>query len=163
MNKITLLSLFIINKVKLRRLILGISATALSKDLGYTPTYIIIIENPERQAQYSPHDYSALANLLKWKIHDLLPPEDVPQGGEGSKVDKVVLSLSRPADMRLVVDGLIAHGFFIPGKTLDETATYLYIRQKPEATVLETVLQEVVKDRKLVLVEGKYTELNNQA
>lgn len=60
-------------------------------------------------------------------------------------MEKKVLSLSNPDDMRLVLNGMIDNGFFNEPKSLADTAKHLYIDSK-EDEVLEGVLEELVKN-----------------
>lgn len=143
MAAITKLSLCIINRVKLRRLVLGIPASRLANFLGHDKSYIFNIEKDVLPAQYPPHEYPALAQSLDWEIHDLLPPDETDQKSDGTLVEKVVLSLSIEADMQLVLEGMIADGFFNEGRTIAETAKHLFIEGKPEEKVLIKVLKKL--------------------
>jgi len=156
MAKITLLSLYIINRVKFRRLVLGISSWYFATLIEKSESFIYKIEDPDVQAQYNTHDYSAIAQALKWTIEDLLPPDNWPVG-DGTKVEKKVLSLSNPEDMRLVVDGLVAYGFFNEPKSLTDVAKHLYIDGKDDEKVLEGVLGEAVKEGKLIVENESYS------
>ncbi|SEL53262.1 hypothetical protein SAMN05421740_106187 [Parapedobacter koreensis] len=138
MVKITPLSLYIINRAKLRRLIIDLSSKALSRILEHVESCVTTIESLNRAAQYPPHEYPGLAAALDWTIKDLLPPDDWDVG-DGTKVEKKVLSLSNPDDMRLVLNGMIDHGFFNEPKSLADTAKHLYIDGKEEEKVLEDV------------------------
>lgn len=144
MVKITRLSLSIINKAKLRRLILGLTARHLSLHMNHGESYVSKIEDPNQPNQYIPHDYPILAEELNWTSHDLLPPDDEPVS-DGTKVDKAVLSLSDPDDMRLVINGLIEYGFFNEPKGLDAVAKHLYIDGKTEEEVLANVLEDMTE------------------
>jgi len=155
MEKIAPFSLFVINRVKFRRLIIGKSTRELSEDLEHSTGYVGMAESPSSTSQYPPHEYPGLAAALGWTVKDLIPPDDWPIG-DGTKVEKQVLSLSNRKDMRLVIDGLIDYGFFDKPKSLTDIAKHLYIEGKPEEKVLERVLEEVVKEGKLV-AEGTQT------
>lgn len=143
MAKIPPLSLFIINRAKFRKLVRGLSSKALSRVLNHKESYVTTIENPDRDTQYPPHEYPGLAAALDWTIKNLLPPADWGVG-DGTKVEKIVLSLSNSDDMRLVLNGMIDNGFFNEPKSLADTAKHLYIDGKDEEKVLEEVLGELV-------------------
>src|SRR5690606_19246765 len=108
MAKITRLSLFIINRVKFRRLVLGIPGARLSNFLKHTDAYVFNCEKDELDAQYPPHEYPGLAKALDWTVEELLPPDDW-DAGDGTKVEKIVLSLANPEDTRLVLEGMIEY------------------------------------------------------
>lgn len=146
MNGIVALSLSIINQVRLRRLILGISARQLSFLLEHSEAYVSNVESILSQGQYPPHEYPKLAEALKCTVHDILPPDNTEQKSTGALVDKIVLSLSNRADLKLVMDGLIAYGFFDHPKTMDDVARHLFIEKKEQVDLLFEVLESIVKE-----------------
>lgn len=150
MARITPLSLYIINIVKFRRLVIGLASKALSRILNHTETYIASVESSTNENQYPPHEYPGLAAALDWTVEELLPPDDWDVG-DGTKVEKKVLSLSNLDDMRLVVEGLIDYGFFNEPKSLANTAKHLYIDGKEEEKVLEVVLGELAEAGRLLI------------
>lgn len=145
MNKITPLSIYIINQVRLKRLILGISARYLSILLEHGETYVSNIESALNENQYPPHEYPKLAEALNCTVHDLLPPDEMDQDSTGKLVDKVVLSLSNESDLRLVIDRLIAYGFFDHPKALEDISKHLFIEKQEQVDLLFEVLSRVVK------------------
>lgn len=149
MAKITPLSLYLINRIKFRRLVLGISSWYFATLIEKSESFIYKIEDPDVQAQYNTHDYPAIAKALKWTIEDLLPPDNWPVG-DGTKVEKKVLSLSNPDDMRLVLNGMIDNGFFNEPKSLIDTAKHLYIDGKEEEKALKVVLGELAEAGRLL-------------
>lgn len=159
MATITKLSLFVINSIKLRRLVLGIPASRLANFLNHDKSYIFNIEKNELPAQYPIHEYPALAQALDWETHDLLPPDEADQKSDGTLVEKTVLSLSNEADMQLVLEGMIAHGFFYEGKTIAETAKHLFIEGKAEEKVLQKVLSSLTKSNRLKVNKDKITKV----
>lgn len=156
MAKITALSLYIINRVKLKRLILGIPAKRLSKILEHSLNYLFVIENPNKEATYPPHEYPKLAASLNCEIHDLLPPNDMEQISTGSLVDKEVLSLGNKSDLQTVIEGLIAYGFFDQAKTTDDIVKHLSIKKKDQEELLIDVMETIVKDGRLKLRVMEY-------
>lgn len=149
MNQISLLSLYVINQVRLRRLVLNISSRNLSETLEHSPGYVGMVESIANKGQYPPHEWPKLAEALNCKAHDLLPPDEMDQTSTGEFVDKKVLSLDDEGDMKLVVNALIDHGFFNQPKTPEVTAGHLYVDEKAQKLLLELVLNQFVRDSKL--------------
>jgi len=115
-----------------------------------------------RIPQYNTHDYPILAQALKWTIKDLLPPDDWDVG-DGTKVEKKVLSLANPQDMRLVLEGMIEYGVFNEPKSLPEIVKHLYLDRedkKEERQVLERVLGIIVRDNRLRQSDTRFEVLN---
>lgn len=146
MNKITQLSLFVINQVRFHRFVMGLSSRKLSELLDHSSSYIGMIESKATPDQYPPHEYPKLAEALNCTVHDLLPPDDMEQKSTGKLVDKVVLSLSNENDLKLVIDGLIANGLFDFPKTADDIAKHLFIEKKEQVDLLFEVLAGIVND-----------------
>ncbi|WP_139215958.1 hypothetical protein [Parapedobacter composti] len=118
--------------------------------------YVAMMERGYLSTQYNTHEYPNLAKALDWTVADLLPPADWDLG-DGTKVEKKVLSLANPEDMRLVLEGMIEDGYFDEPKSLLETVKHLYIDREGkemERQVLERVLEELVKEDKLQKKEG---------
>ncbi|WP_257658752.1 hypothetical protein [Parapedobacter lycopersici] len=157
MAGITSLSVYIINRVKYRRLVIGLASKALSRILNHSESYIASVESATNDNQYPAHEYAGLAKALNWTIKDLLPPDDAPVS-DGTKVDKKVLSLSNPQDMRLVVEGLTEYGFFDKPKSLTDVAKHLYIDGKEEEKVLGWVLEQLLTERLLKGNGSEYTK-----
>lgn len=149
MEQITKLSLFVINRSKYRRLVIGKSTRDLSNDMERSSGYIGMIESPGSESKYPPHEYPAIAQALDWEIHDLLPPDESDQKSDGTLVDKVILSLGKEEDMQLVLEGMIDYGFFNEDKSIAETAKHLFIEGKAEEKVLIKVLENLTSANKL--------------
>lgn len=147
MKKITPFSLFIINQVRLRRLILGISARYLSLLLKHVEAYVSNIESSNNENRYPPHEWPKIAEALNCTVHDLLPAGQTESTGE--LIDKVVINLSCENDMILVLDGLIAHGFFAQPRTSAEVAKYLFIEKTEQLSVLEHTLMVLITTERL--------------
>lgn len=150
MVKITALSLHIINQVKLKRLIIGLSAKGLSKILEHRHNYIFTIENSSREATYPPHEYPKLAASLRCTVHDLLPPDEMGLNSTGKLVKKMVLNLDNQEDLTQVIEGLIAYGYFDQPKTVEDIAKHL-IEKKVQVQLLTSVMETVVNDGRLKL------------
>lgn len=138
MAQITVLSLHVIDQVKIRRLCLGMSAERLSILIERSHGYVLTVENSNLQSQYPPHEWPKIAEVLGCTVHDLLPVEQTNSTGEF--VDKVVLSLSSEEDMARVLDGLIAHGFFAQRRTIAELGKYLFIEKAEQLSILERAI-----------------------
>lgn len=140
MIKISPLSLYIVNQVKLKRLVLGYSAEHLSFILKLSHGYVISVEDPEIQAQYPTHQWPKLAVALGCDINVLLPPGKSTSTGE--LIEKKVLSLSNEADARKVIAALKEHGFFKEEKSLEEVVKHLNVQDEGQIKVLRKVLGE---------------------
>lgn len=157
MITITPLSLYIINRVRLRRLTLGISAQKLSLILGHSLNYVISIESMTRDTSYPPHEWPKLAAALGCEINDLLPAEQSTSTGE--LIEKKVMSLSDEADVKKIIAALKGHGLFDDGDsannseiprlhgislemTLMKVAKHLNIQDEKQIAVLRKVLEE---------------------
>lgn len=151
MNEITSLSLHIINQVRLRRLILGISSRALSELLDHSPGYVGMVESTANKGQYPPHEWPNLAERLNCEVHNLLPPKDHEQISTGKLVEKIVLSLDKETDLKSVVTGLAEYGYFNQVRSLAETAKHLYIDNPKQLALLEKVMTMLTKERVLKL------------
>ncbi|MDM8173159.1 hypothetical protein RYH73_07995 [Olivibacter sp. CPCC 100613] len=158
MIEITPLSAYVINRVKYRRLVLGISAYHLSQLLGKSQNFVINIENSDLPGQYNTHDYPTLAKSLDWQIHDLLPPDEADQKSDGTLVEKAVLSLSNETDMQLVLKGMIDHGFFDSDKTITDTAKHLFIEGKAEEKIMVRTLNKLAANGLLENKSSVYTK-----
>lgn len=156
MIKISPLSLYIVNQVKLKRLVLGYSAEHLSFILKLSHGYVISVEDPEIQAQYPTHQWPKLAAALNCDIIDLLPAGQSTSTGE--LIEKKVLSLSNEGDVRKVITALKEHGFFEEGisanineisrlhdvsleMTLEKLIKHLNVQDEGQVAVLRKVLE----------------------
>lgn len=158
MEKTTKLSLYIINRSKFRRLVIGKSTRELSNYLEHSSGYVGMIESPGSESKYPPHEYPALAQALDWEIHDLLPPDEADQKSDGTLVEKAVLSLSNEADMQLVLKGMIDHGFFNESRTIAETAKHLFIEGKAEEKIMVRTLNKLAANGLLENKSSVYTK-----
>jgi hypothetical protein len=142
MAKITQLSLNVINRVKLLRLVLGIPGSRLSTFLNHTQAYVFNVEKMNLTTQYPPHEFPKLAEALNCTIHDLLPADQ--PNSTGILIEKIVLSLSNKTDVKLVTEALIAHGFFEQQKTITDVAKHLFIEKQEQVDLLNSVIKECV-------------------
>lgn len=108
MEKINKLSLYILNTIKCKRLVSGRSAYQLSLDINKSEGYVTNMENPNTPNQYNSADYPAIAKVLGYELSDILPPDDWEVSDSHEKVDKVVVSLSDPAFVLKVLQGIKA-------------------------------------------------------
>lgn len=144
MVKITPLSLSVINRIKLKRLSLGISAENLSLTLKRSHGYILTVENNELKTQYPPHEWPKIAQALNCTIHDLLPEKTDTEIDE--LVEKRVLDLSIEDDLRIILLELIRIGFFYEEKTIDAIAGHLIMRDDRQLVILSEALKSLQKD-----------------
>jgi len=145
MAQITPLSLFVINKSKLRRLILGIKARQLSLNLKHGESYVSKIEDTEQVNTYPPSEWANLANELDCEIHDLLPENQTTSTGE--LVDKIILNFHNEKDVREVILALIENGFFDTSKTITDTSKHLFIDEHTQIAILSTVMNQMPEER----------------
>jgi len=156
MEKITRLSLYIINNSKKRRLILGISAKAFGRIIGKSEEFVQNIESI-RRGHYLHIDFPSIANALDWEIHDLLPPDNSPYS-DGTLVDKVVFSLKKPSDAEEVIVGMKDIGYFKKEKSLNDIFEHLYLTENmsEKRKVITELLEKLVSNNILKLNNGKY-------
>lgn len=149
MAKITRLSLYVINNVKVRRIFLGYSAEHLSILLKRSHGYALTAENPKLKSQYPPHEWPIIAKELNCTVHDLLPADDMDQISTGELVDKVVLNISHKADLKLIVQGLISYGFFDRSKTIENITKHLEMKKEEQVDLLVGVMGGFIRDGNL--------------
>lgn len=146
MKNINRLSLYILNVIKFKRLVLGKSAYQLSFDIKKSEGYVTNIENPNSPNQYNSADYSLIADALGCELSDITPPDDWQVSDSHEKVDKVVVSLTDPAFVREVIEGIHASP---KAKVLDdikELLKHLALTSKnPEEIAVVTKVWEEFK------------------
>lgn len=159
MAKISRLSLHIINTAKKRRLIIGRSAKAFGRQIEKSEEYVQNIESV-RSGHYLQFDYALIASALDWETHDLLPPDNTPYS-DGTLVEKVVFSLSNPADAEEVLVGMKENKYFDSLKSINDIYDHLYLPDSKAMAVkrqiISDVLTNLVKDGLLKLDKGRYT------
>ena len=151
MAKVNPSSLYIINQIFVRRLVLKLSARYLSILLEHSAGYVSKIENIKNDNSYPTHEWPKLASILHCQVHDLLPPDKSTSMGE--LVEKKVLSLSDENDVRKVIHALKEHGFFDKESdddnneitnqdlvTLERVVKHLNVQDEAQVDVLKTVL-----------------------
>lgn len=147
MVKLTYLSLYLINRVRLRRLVIGKSSRILSEGINHSSAYVGMAESAASKSQYPPHEWSSLANELDCEIHDLLPENQTTSTGE--LVDKIILSFHNEKDVREVILALIKNGFFNTSKTITDTSKHLFIDEHNQIAILSTVMNQMQEERVL--------------
>ncbi|MFD2556029.1 helix-turn-helix domain-containing protein [Sphingobacterium tabacisoli] len=156
MRRVTLSTIYAINKVKFWRLIKNISARELSVAIDKAPEYVSNVENMSNKNQYPHHVLIAIAKVLGCDVRDFYPSDEELLESDGSRFVKEIISLSNIDDCTLVINGMIDAGYFVDGKSADDTAKYLFEQGKPNALVIEEALRVVEKSSKLSLRNGKY-------
>lgn len=106
MQKINKLSLYIVNYILFLRLVIGKSAYDLSIGLKKNKNYVSHIEDKEKTDHYNSADFAAIADELKCKIHDFIPPDEWEVSDSHSKVDKVVDTLKDPHFAKRVISAI---------------------------------------------------------
>ncbi|MDR2271604.1 MAG: hypothetical protein LBF27_11930 [Sphingobacterium sp.] len=108
-------------------------------------------------AVFNPIDFPSIATALDWEIHDLLPPDNFPYS-DGTLVDKVVFSLSKPSDAEEVIMGMKDIGHFKKEKSLNDIFEHLYLTENmsEKRKVITELLEKLVSNNVLELNNGKY-------
>ncbi|WP_313181420.1 hypothetical protein [Sphingobacterium siyangense] len=108
-------------------------------------------------AVFNPIDFPSIATALDWEIHDLLPPDNSPYS-DGTLVDKVVFSLSKPSDAEEVIMGMKDIGYFKKEKSLNDIFEHLYLTENmaEKRKVITELLEKLVSNNVLELNNGKY-------
>ncbi len=146
MQKINRLSLYLINAIKFRRLVLGISAYQFALNLKKSRNYVSQIENIDEDSQYNSADYSLIADALGCELSDITPPDDWQVSDSHEKVDKVVVSLTDPAFAREVIEGIHASPKAYVLKDIKELLKHLALTSKnPEEIAVVTKVWEEFK------------------
>lgn len=144
MKKINRLSLYVLNTIKFKRLVLGKSAYQLSLDIKKSEGYVTNIENPNSPNQYNSADYPLIASELGCKLSDILPSDDWKVSDSHEKVDKVVVSLSDPAFVLKVLEGIKASPKAHVLENIDNLLKHLGLTTKnpEEIAVVKKVWEE---------------------
>ncbi|MBD1431695.1 hypothetical protein H8B06_02565 [Sphingobacterium sp. DN00404] len=139
MEKINRLSLYILNTIKFKRLVLGKSAYQLSLDIKKSEGYVTNMENQNTPNQYNSADYPLIAAELGCELSDLIPPDNWEVSDSHEKVDKVVVSLSDPAFVRRVLEGIKASPKADVLEDLDKLYKHLSTKDANEKAVIKKV------------------------
>lgn len=156
MVKLTFSASYIINQVKLRRLIFGISARDLSERIGLVPQFISKIESMDQGNQYSLEMLSKIADELQCKVRDFYPPDDLLLESDGPKIPKEIISLADTEIAKKVIDGMIDIGYFGKPKAFIEIQKYLHIHGRPEVPTVQLALDDAVDNGKLIATDDHY-------
>src|SRR5690606_14603715 len=156
-------AVYIINQVKLRRLILGISARGLARAIEMSDSYVSSIESMATKNQFTINELSKIALVLKCEVRDFYPPDEMLLKNDGSNVLKEIISLADIEGASKVISGMTGIGYF-DGSRLDEETTssgvakYLDVLGKKEAPVVQQALNNFVANGKLTLTNGSYIQ-----
>ena len=156
MVKLPYSAVYIINQVKLRRLILGISARSLAKKLGLVPQYISKIENMDQDYQYPLEMLSKIAKILGCDVREFYPPDELLMKNDGSNIFKKIINLSDIEVASKVINGMIETGYFKKAKSLTKIAKHLQVYGRSEAPVIEQVVNNFATNGKLTLKNRSY-------
>ncbi len=139
MKKINRISLYILNIVKLRRLVNGKSAYQFSLDIKKSGNYVINIENHKTPNQYNSADYPTIAEELGCGLEDILPPPDWKVSDSHEKVNKTVDSLTDPIFVLKVLEGIKVSPHANKLNNLDELYSHLSTKKAAEKAVVKQV------------------------
>ncbi len=143
MQQINRTSLFILNRIRLLRLVLGISAYQFSLLLNKSSNYINNIESKSTSNKYNSADYPSVAQILGCSLTELMPPDDWEVSTSHDKVEKKVFSLEDPDFVKMVLEG-IKHSE--NAHVLKEESTlfrYLNVRNMEEKKTIISVLKQI--------------------
>lgn len=157
MVKLRPVALFILNQVKFKRLIKGLSVTDLSIYLGVSEAYINAIESRTNTSQYTYKDLIKIIEILDCNITDFYPPEQLLLKHDGEHVFKEIISLSKEEDTLSIIKGLIERKYFQNKISLLTLVKYLNIKSKSQEAVVLNVLNKLVEEKDLNFSEGFYT------
>lgn len=139
MYQINRLSLYLINSIKFRRLVLGISAYQFALNLKKSRNYISQIENTDNERQYNSADYPLIAKALNCELSDIIPPDDWILSDSHEKVDKKVVSLTDAVFVREVIEGINASPKTDVLKDINSLLKHLALTSKnPEEIIVVT-------------------------
>ncbi len=158
MMTLPFVAIYIINQVKLRRLIAGIPAEKLSELIGMSDAYISGIESMATKNQYPLDVLTKIAKVLKCEVRDFYPPDELLLKNDGSNVLKDIISLADIEGASNVINGMIEFGYFKKPKSFANIAKHLQIYGKPEAPIVEQALNNFVANGKLTLTNGSYIQ-----
>jgi transcriptional regulator with XRE-family HTH domain len=82
MAEVSQIDLYVIEKVKERRIKLGKSQADLAHDLNVSESFIGQVESPKYPAHYNIRHLNELARILGCSIHDFLPSKPIQFGGQ---------------------------------------------------------------------------------
>lgn len=145
MAKINRSSLYLINSVKLYRLVNGFSTRVFSERIGKSEGYVGRCEGAASDHKYNSADYPLIANELGCVLSDILPPTDWEVSDSHEKVDKVVVSLSDPAFVLEVLKGIQDSEYADVLKDLQQLYRHLSTKDAKEKAVIQKVWEEFGK------------------
>lgn len=142
MAKINRHSLYLTNSIKLHRLINGFSTKVFSKRIGKSEGYVGLCEGKATDAKYNSADYPLIAGELGCEIDDITPPDDWQVSDSHEKVEKEVVSLSDPAFVLKVLEGIKASPKAEVLEDLDKLYKHLSTKDANEKAVIRKVWEE---------------------
>lgn len=142
MAKINRHSLYLINSIKFYRLVNGFSTRAFSERIGKSEGYVGICEGNATDHKYNSADYPLIAAELGCELSDIIPPDNWEVSDSHDKVDKEVVSLSDPAFVRRVLEGIKASPKADVLEDLDKLYKHLSSKNASEKAVIKKVWEE---------------------
>lgn len=112
MIKLPFFAVYIINQVKLRRLIKGYSARKLSEAIGLESQLVSKYESETNKNYYSHQVLIKIADVLGCSVRDFYPPDEILLENDGEYITKTIISLSNLEDVKKVLTGLIDDAYF---------------------------------------------------
>ncbi|MGA6119332.1 helix-turn-helix domain-containing protein [Sphingobacterium anhuiense] len=156
MIKLPFFAVYIINQVKLRRLIKGYSARKLSEDIGLESQLVSKYENETNKNLYSPQILIKIARILGCSVRDFYPSDEVLMQNDGEHVNKIIISLSNLEDVKKIIAGLVDDGYFSKSRTFEKITKYLHIDGKPESAVVKQGLDWAIVNGLLTMNDSSF-------
>ena len=159
MIKLSFTAVFIINRVKFKRIVNGYSARDLSEKIGQESQYISKVESMLSKSQYPHQILIKIAEVLECSPRDFYPSDEVLQNNSGELVEKEIISLSNLDDTIMILLAMQSDGYFSKERSTEDLLRYLYILGKPEANVVKEALSTLVRESKLKKLSDNFIEI----
>ncbi|TJZ59896.1 hypothetical protein FAZ15_13460 [Sphingobacterium olei] len=112
--------------------------------------------------KYNSADYPLIADALRCELSDITPPDDWQVSDSHEKVDKVVVSLSDPAFVLQVLEGIKASPKADVLEDLDKLYRHLSTKDTNEKAVIKTVWEEFRKYHYICVIGIKSVSYENE-
>ncbi|SKB51904.1 hypothetical protein SAMN05660226_01842 [Parapedobacter luteus] len=153
--KITPLAQYFIDRIRERRLELGISPEKLSREISPFDGDSIVrkIENEFTSNKYTPGTLKKAAYYLGLTMEDILPDTLLP---DDTLQDKTKIPILKEMSAKAALRSLLEEGYFDEGRTryeIREYANRFFDEEKPE-NFFDPALEDVYYEAKLIKVEA---------
>src|SRR5690606_7926844 len=150
----TPLAQYIIDRIRARRLELGISVKELSSEIAPFGGDSIVgtIESPKRSAKYTPTTLKKAIAYLGLNMADVLPNTLLP---DDTLQDKTKIPILKGMSAKAALRSLLEEGYFHEGRTRYEVREYanrFFDDEKPE-NFFDPSLEDLYNEGKLIKLE----------